>query len=114
MNSSSFSITSSSNSSFDRESNAIFYLTITVRDTDGLFSTAGLVIVVDDVNDNRPTFNVSDSIVTVNESFPVGYNLMQIIAYDKDDGSNSVLSYTMQGGDEKFIYNRTTGGLSVA
>ena len=114
VNSSSLSIVSSSNGSFDRESVTIFYFKITARDVDGLVSTANLAVVVDDVNDNKPTFNVSQSIVTVNESSSIGYNLMLITAYDKDYGSNSELSYTMQGGDEKFIYNHTTGGLSTA
>ena len=113
MNSSSFTIKSSSNGSFDRESVTIFYLKITARDIDGLVSTANLAVVVDDVNDNKPTFNVSQPIVTVNESSPIGYNVMQVTAYDKDYGPNGELSYTMQGGDEKFIYNHTTGGLST-
>ena len=112
MNSSSFEITSASNSSFDRESTSTFYLNITARDIDGLSSTAGLVIVIDDVNDNIPTFNESQSVVAVNENSTIGHKLKYIRAYDKDYGSNSVLSYTMRGGDEKFIYNHTTGGLS--
>ena len=82
---------------------------MTVRDIDGLSSTANLVVVINDVNDNNPTFNVSQSVVTMNENSSIGYDLIRIIAHDKDDGSNAVISYTMLGGDEKFIYNHTSG-----
>lgn len=109
MNSTSLTIKSSQNSSFDRESVAIFYLKITVRDTDGLSSTANLVVVIEDVNDNIPRFNASHSNITINENASIGYPLIRISAIDSDSGSNGVISYTMLGGDEKFIYNQTSG-----
>ena len=52
---------------------------------------------------------MSRSVVKMNENSSVGYLLLRISAYDNDDGSNSVISYTMQGGDEKFVYNQTLG-----
>ncbi len=97
----------------DRETRALFYLTITARDNDGLSSKAYLVVVVDDVNDNWPLFNQSQFNVTLREDVAVGSFVFAANANDLDFGSNSEIAYSIRNGDGKFSINRTSGELMM-
>ncbi|XP_067838374.1 protocadherin-23 [Heptranchias perlo] len=58
-------------------------------------STAELLIVVLDENDNSPMFERNYYRTFVNEDVPVGSNILQLIATDKDDGSNGEIMYSL-------------------
>ncbi|XP_065063594.1 protocadherin Fat 4-like isoform X2 [Rhopilema esculentum] len=113
VNSTSKTITTAWNSSFDREDTPILYLKLVARDSDGLSSESTLIIVIDDVNDNRPVFNESYSIVNVSENAAIGFQLLTLQAHDRDHGLNARLSYTIRGGDDTFIFNQSTESVQL-
>ena len=109
INSTSYKITSAPNKTLDRESTDFYYLKINLEDTDGLSSSANLIIVVDDVNDNSPIFNESRVNVTISEDASIGYSLPRLKAHDNDTGANADVSYAIRGGDGKFVYDKASG-----
>lgn len=89
------------NSKLDRERTSSYDLTVTANDCaqppDLQFtSTARVFIVVDDVNDNAPSF-VSGRNVGVPEDVALHSIVMQIIAEDGDFGPNGEISYYLNG-----------------
>ncbi len=109
INSTTLSLIPSKTSKLDREAQPIYYLSITAEDNDGLSSKASLIVVIDDVNDNTPLFNQTQFNVSLREDAAVGTVLLDAKATDKDTGSNSVISYSLRGGDDLFTLNRTPG-----
>lgn len=79
----------------DRESEPEYNITITATDA-GSPSLSGvkvLTIVVNDLNDNPPTFTQSEYDANILENQPVGTFLMRLKAEDIDDGSNAKIFY---------------------
>ncbi|XP_067888834.1 protocadherin-23 [Heterodontus francisci] len=58
-------------------------------------STAELWIIIVDENDNSPMFERNYYRIFVNEDVPVGSSILQLIATDKDDGSNGEIMYSL-------------------
>eukprot|EP00794_Sanderia_malayensis_P011813 gene11813-13037_t len=114
INSTTLLLTPSKASKLDRENQSVYHLTITAIDRDGLFSRANLIVAIDDVNDNRPTFNQSRYSVTLPESAAIGTVVLNAAARDVDDGSNSVVTYSLRGGDNVLSVNRTTGTIRLS
>ncbi|KAM6988350.1 LOW QUALITY PROTEIN: protocadherin Fat 3-like [Tautogolabrus adspersus] len=52
-------------------------------------------VTVDDANDNTPTFDQSSYEVLVNESVPVGTNVLTVSAVDEDKGENGYITYSI-------------------
>ncbi|XP_033742919.1 LOW QUALITY PROTEIN: protocadherin Fat 1-like [Pecten maximus] len=52
-------------------------------------------ITVIDCNDNAPAFNLSDSIILMEENLPVGTQVATITATDADQGGNGRVSYSI-------------------
>lgn len=79
----------------DRESEPEYNITITATDA-GSPSLSGvkvLTIVVNDLNDNPPTFTQSEYDATILENQPVGTFVMRMKAEDIDVGSNAKIFY---------------------
>lgn len=79
----------------DRESDPEYNITITATDA-GSPSLSGvkvLTIVVNDLNDNPPTFTQSEYDANILENQPVGTFVMRMKAEDIDDGSNAKIFY---------------------
>lgn len=79
----------------DREYQPEYNITITGTDA-GSPSLSGvkvLTIVVNDLNDNRPTFTQSEYDANILENQPVGTFVMKVKAEDIDDGSNAKIFY---------------------
>ena len=73
---------------------------LTVIATDGVtntepMGTATVIVMILDVNDNRPQFSMSSITATVEESIPVGGVVLNITATDADSNNNSVLYYSI-------------------
>lgn len=103
----------STNATLDREDWDVYYLIIMAQDsstTDPRTATANLTIVVDDENDNTPTFahpvyeaHISDR--TVKGDFVFG-----VKASDNDIGLNKKIVYDLKGEHEYlFVINKETG-----
>ncbi|KAM3612113.1 uncharacterized protein V6R79_002945 [Siganus canaliculatus] len=79
----------------DRESQPEYNITLTATDA-GFPSLSGvkvLTVVVNDVNDNAPTFTQILYDASILENQPVGTFVMKVTAEDSDDGSNAKVLY---------------------
>ena len=64
-------------------------------------STATLVVMVTDVNDNRPVFSAAETSVRVMEDVAEGFLVATVVAKDADSGPNGGVTYCIVGGNEK-------------
>ena len=74
-----------------------FFLELTARQKDSELKTASatLEITVEDLNDNKPEFEVEQYNMTVIENLPVGFRIMQFAATDRDSGENAKFTYRL-------------------
>ncbi|KAK0095182.1 hypothetical protein PV326_009029, partial [Microctonus aethiopoides] len=104
--------------SLDRETKEMYNLTVKALDqgTPQLFSTATLIVNVQDINDNPPEFTSKSYFASVPEIDQVGSEVAQVLAESKDTGINAIVYYTIVGGNEhkKFNINNNTGAISIA
>lgn len=79
----------------DRERQPEYNITVTATDAGSppLSSVKVLTIVVNDVNDNRPTFTQNEYNANILENQPVGTFVMKMTAEDTDAGSNAKVLY---------------------
>ncbi|KAM6923449.1 LOW QUALITY PROTEIN: uncharacterized protein FYW49_005886 [Xenentodon cancila] len=79
----------------DREIQSDYNITVTATDggSPSLSSVRVLSILINDVNDNPPTFIQREYNVNILENQPVGTFVMKVIAQDADDGSNAKIEY---------------------
>ena len=85
-----------------------------VRATDpgnrGRYDEVRVVVNIEDINDNRPSFTVCPPTVTVKENQPRGERVTQVTAVDKDRGRNGEVEYKLgTGGERLFEINNSTG-----
>lgn len=109
-------------SPLDFELSSVFTLVVRVTDqasniSDRLSSSLTVRILVQDVNDNAPSFvSPASKTVTIAEDSKIGHSLCQITAVDKDSGDNARVTYTITSGNEdsKFTLGYNTGVLTLA
>uniref|UniRef100_A0A4W6DUJ7 Cadherin domain-containing protein n=1 Tax=Lates calcarifer TaxID=8187 RepID=A0A4W6DUJ7_LATCA len=79
----------------DRELQPEYNITITATDagSPSLSSVKVLTIMVNDINDNPPTFTQSEYNANILENQPIGTFVMKVKAEDTDDGSNARILY---------------------
>lgn len=79
----------------DRETQDTYNLVITAQDQGrpSRSTTTNLEISVTDINDNAPIFSKQLYETTVSEHAEVGTSVVDIMATDKDDGPNAVVTY---------------------
>ncbi|XP_038648329.1 protocadherin Fat 4 isoform X1 [Scyliorhinus canicula] len=95
----------------DRETSAQFALTVIATDAGSpvLTGTGTITLIVDDVNDNIPTFAFKTYHATIPEDVSTGTDVLLVNATDVDEGSNAVISYSLVGGNSQFSINPSTG-----
>lgn len=104
------------NKELDRESQPSFNLTVTANDCSQpvslqLTSTAHVLVLVEDVNDNAPLF-VSARSVSIPEDTALHSVIMAIHANDKDAGSNAkVLYFLGKSSSGAFSINNISGNV---
>ena len=118
-----FRINSSSGDIFiqaplDYETNTSWVFSVVATDdgTMRLSDTATVTVTVTDVNDNAPKFTEDEFYVFVNETFPVGGVVTDVVkATDADSVSEGDLRYyIISGGEGKFTMNQVTGQVTLA
>ena len=84
--------------------------------TPKMTSTAHLIVLLLDINDNPPEFEHSLYEQTVPEDTPLGNTIMRVFATSKDTGVNAEISYAIIGGNEqgKFRVDSSTGVLAIS
>ncbi|CAH6789163.1 Fat4 [Phodopus roborovskii] len=97
--------------SLDREARDHFVLVVTAADagSPALTGTGTINVLVDDINDNVPTFASNMHFTTIPEDAPTGTDVLLVNASDADAAANSVISYSIIGGNSQFTINPSTG-----
>ncbi len=99
--------------SIDREKQDSYKLIIRAQDLGDppKSNTTQVVVNVLDVNDNEPRFPSSNYYQSVAENVPEGYSVLQVTAFDPDQGLNSKVEYSLRdpSPDLPFDIDSTTG-----
>ena len=83
-------------------------------ETNPLSSVVTVTVIVEDVNDNVPTFVPSSYHVQIREDLPVGAVVMTIVAMDADQGNSGAVRYSLLAGmDDKFEVDRQAGTIRI-
>ncbi|XP_017769994.1 PREDICTED: DE-cadherin [Nicrophorus vespilloides] len=119
-------ITTNLASEFDRdEPTRLKEIYITVQATDNgrpiLADICTFKVVIEDINDNAPTFDQYDYNQKVAEDTPIDREVMRVIAYDIDDGVNAKITYSIKNDgtsaanefDQYFIMANDTGVITL-
>uniref|UniRef100_A0A8C1GR63 FAT atypical cadherin 3b n=1 Tax=Cyprinus carpio TaxID=7962 RepID=A0A8C1GR63_CYPCA len=102
----------------DREQQAEHFLEVTVIDGGGIFrqSTVWVIVHVQDENDNMPEFKESVYRIRLPERDrnKRGDPVYRVFAYDRDEGSNADLTYSIVDGNNegKFVIDAKTAMVS--
>ncbi|KAL0973119.1 hypothetical protein UPYG_G00199230 [Umbra pygmaea] len=81
------------------------WYTLTVKATDSQHQTeANLTILVEDVNDNAPTFTQDLYQVTLTEHSPAGSAVVTVTATDRDSGENGHITYRVLSSTRDIFY----------
>ncbi|XP_071379690.1 protocadherin-16-like [Centroberyx affinis] len=87
------------------------WYTLTVRSSDSKHqSEANLTVLVDDVNDNAPTFTQDLYQVTVSEHLPAGSAVITVTATDRDSGDNGKITYRVMSSSRDIFYIDPSNG----
>ena len=99
----------------DREVLPTHYLTVRGRDQGNPphESYCRVVVEIEDVNNNSPTFSSPLFQLSVNESTSLNHPIATIIAYDLDKGRNGDVVYAISPPSSHFSINESTGELSL-
>ncbi|KAI4897258.1 hypothetical protein NFI96_024623, partial [Prochilodus magdalenae] len=106
-------------SPLDREANPSFALRVAAYDKapleHRLISTVILNIMVEDVNDNAPTFSPSYYHVRVREDIPVGTLIFWLEAHDPDLGQSGQVRYSLtDAADGSFQVDKVSGAVYLS
>ena len=106
------------NNALDRETLAAYTLTVRATDqgAEPRSVSAVLVILVDDVNDNAPSFVGLPAEVVLSEAAAVGFHLVTLQTRDIDAGANAVVTVEITAGNDGGAFAVTSAGqfLTVA
>ncbi|XP_048576731.1 protocadherin-like protein isoform X1 [Nematostella vectensis] len=79
-----------------------------------LYSTCSVAITLEDVNDDKPTFDLGNYDARVRENAPIGTTVITIKATDRDTGDAGVVTYFLKAGsDEHFAIDVNSGTLTT-
>ncbi|XP_030375675.1 fat-like cadherin-related tumor suppressor homolog [Scaptodrosophila lebanonensis] len=96
----------------DREAIPRYKLTAHVQDGQELMRecVSEILITINDVNDNAPTFSMAQYIVSIPEDAQLQTLITKVHATDKDFGMNRKIKYSLMGSDiEYFEISKSTG-----
>ncbi|KAG8592446.1 hypothetical protein GDO81_000503 [Engystomops pustulosus] len=108
------------NRALDRETEESFILTVIATDqttniTQRRHSSLTARIIIQDVNDNHPSF-LSPPAASVMEDAETGSLVHRVVAEDPDEGYNGKITFHIMDGNSKqvFLLDATTGWLSLS
>lgn len=102
--------------SLDYENQSEYILIVAATDqssnvSERLSTSVTARVTIIDTNDNNPVFvqpTVKDTVVYLSDSATVGQLLTHVIAVDKDNGQNGLISYSIVSGNEDGRFNIDT------
>ncbi|XP_027005788.2 neural-cadherin [Tachysurus fulvidraco] len=97
--------------SLDREVEDHYLVVVEARDGGGLSGTGTATIIVSDVNDHPPLFTQRVYMATMAEDLDINSEVLAVAATDGDEVENSVMTFSIIGGDEdrKFFIETDKG-----
>ncbi|XP_049927551.1 protocadherin Fat 4-like [Epinephelus moara] len=98
----------------DREQVDILTVTVTAADKGSprMATTMNFTVHVEDANDHDPEFSQSTYSLTVREDIPRGTSLLQVLALDRDIGTNGQVRYILTQ-TSPFVVDRVRGVVTV-
>ena len=89
-------------SALDREEKSKYFVTVTARDqgTPRQSASTETIVHIEDENDNTPVFRPRTYSTQVLENATIGQNILPTTAFDKDEGLNGIIRYTIVSGDK--------------
>lgn len=96
----------------DRETISEYQILVIAKDqgTPVQSSTATVVLMLEDINDNSPVFYPWRYLMPISENAPIGTMLGKVMATDADARENAQVRYTLEsGGDGLFMVEEKTG-----
>ena len=100
----------------DRETKSSYGFTVIARDRSvvSMSANASLTVIISDVNDNNPVFSPeNDVMLLVEEDSLVDTVVTRMIATDQDEGSNSIITYTITESGIPFEIDGTSGEIRI-
>jgi hypothetical protein len=97
----------------DHEGQDLFRLIVNATDIYNQYSTAEVLVTVNDLNDNAPRFAQEFYATTVPEDAPLGLEVIVLYAEDRDAGTNGEVRYRLVGSSVYFGLNQQTGNLTT-
>ena len=92
----------------DRETKDTYHFTLFACETTVAprCATLHFVVLINDVNDNKPIFKQPSYNVNVSENFETGKTILKVEASDADLGMNSKIEFSLAKTPNRFSYNR--------
>ena len=104
--------------SLDREQQDSYKLIVRAQDLGNppKSNTTQVVINIIDVNDNKPQFSTNSYYQSVAENVPQGYSILQVSAFDPDQGRNSKIEYSLHKTSIRlpFLIEKETGWIKTS
>ncbi|CAH1246628.1 CDH23 [Branchiostoma lanceolatum] len=109
-------ITVAKGDELDRETIPFYFLTLLAEDGGGRASNVQLQITMLDVNDEAPTFQRSSTFkVYIQEDAATFDEPLQVLAVDRDEGTNADIKYSIVGGNDlgNFTIDEDSGVINL-
>lgn len=84
----------------DRETQRVVAIKVMAKDGGGRVAFCTVKIILTDENDNVPQFKATEYQVSIQSTVNKGSPVIQIMAYDADDGKNADVTYTVDEAEE--------------
>ncbi|MEE6463486.1 hypothetical protein FKM82_005932 [Ascaphus truei] len=86
--------------SLDREKEDKYLIVVEAKDGGGLTGTVTATILVSDVNDHAPVFTQKAYTAFVPENYGINSEVAILYAWDRDEGENAMMTFSIVGGDD--------------
>ncbi|XP_044280259.1 neural-cadherin-like [Varanus komodoensis] len=86
--------------SLDRETEDKYLVVVEAKDGGGLRGTGTATILVTDINDHPPTFTQKIYTAFVSEGVGLNTEVAEVLATDRDEGENAVVTFSILDGDD--------------
>ncbi|KAM4705531.1 neural-cadherin-like [Rhinophrynus dorsalis] len=86
--------------SLDREKEDKYLIVVEAKDGGGLTGTGTATILISDVNDHAPFFTQKLYTAFVAENSGINSEVAVIYAWDRDEGENAMMTFSIVGGDD--------------
>ncbi|XP_063303933.1 protocadherin Fat 2 [Pelobates fuscus] len=84
------------------------------QDGGGRAAFCTVIIILTDENDNPPQFTATEYTLSVQSNLSKGTPIIQVVAYDPDEGLNADVSYSIETSDEYLVHINPSNGVIMA